>query len=141
MTCRASDIPPGSAAGRIYLAGPFFTASEQWLIDEARSALEEMGLRVFSPVHEIGIGPAEIVAPADLYELQCSDLVFAVLNGMDAGTIFELGYARALGIPVVALAERADEGSLTMLKGSGCAVFNDFATAVYIASWQLMGNV
>lgn len=48
----AREIPDAS----IYLAGPFFTTNEQWLVDEARFALREMGFKVFSPIHEIGEG-------------------------------------------------------------------------------------
>jgi nucleoside 2-deoxyribosyltransferase len=136
-TTAARSIPNAG----IYLAGPFFTTNQQWLVDEARSALREMGFKVFSPIHEIGEGPPEIVAPADIFALENSRLVFALLNGLDAGTLFEVGYARALGIPVVALAEAVDERSLTMLLGSGCAVLDDFATSIYTACWQLMGDV
>ena len=60
---------------------------------------------------------------------------------MDAGTLFEVGYARALDISVVGVAECMDEQPLTMLLGSGCAITNDFATAIYSACWQMMGDV
>lgn len=136
-TIAARVIPDAS----IYLAGPFFTTNEQWLVDEARFALREMGFKVFSPIHEIGEGPPAVVAPADIFALENCKLVFALLNGLDPGTLFEVGYARALGIPVVGLAEAVDERPLTMLLGSGCAISDDFATSIYSACWQLMGDV
>lgn len=136
-TTTVRAIPDAS----IYLAGPFFTTNEQWLVDEARFALREMGFKVFSPIHEIGEGPPDIVAPADIFALENCKLVFALLNGLDPGTLFEVGYARALGIPVVGLAEAVDERPLTMLLGSGCAISDDFATSIYAACWQLMGDV
>jgi hypothetical protein len=126
---------------QIYLAGPFFSTAQQWLVDEARSALSDMGFKVFSPGHEIGIGPAHEVAPADLLALGQSGLVLALLDGLDPGTVFEVGYARALNIPVVAVAEAVDEPSLTMIIGSGCDVANDLATGIYAACWHLMGDV
>jgi hypothetical protein len=137
----ASDTARALPDGTIYLAGPFFNTSEQWLVDEARFALLDMGFKVFSPIHEIGEGPPNIVAPADLFALENSKLVFALLNGFDPGTLFEVGYARARGIPVVGLSESTDERPLTMLLGSGCAISNDFATSVYAACWQMMGDV
>jgi nucleoside 2-deoxyribosyltransferase len=137
----ASDTARELPDGTIYLAGPFFNTSEQWLVDEARFALLDMGFKVFSPIHEIGEGPPSIVAPADLFALENSKLVFALLNGFDPGTLFEVGYARALGIPVVGLAESVEERPLTMLLGSGCAISNDFATSIYAACWQMMGDV
>ena len=42
---------------QIYLAGPFFTTSQRWLIDEVRDVLRDMGFKVFSPVHDVGFGP------------------------------------------------------------------------------------
>ena len=50
----------------IYLAGPFFNVSQQWAVDEARAALLDMGFKVFSPIHDVGEGPAHEVAQADL---------------------------------------------------------------------------
>lgn len=126
---------------QIYLAGPFFSTAQQWLVDEVRAALTDMGFRVFSPGHEIGIGPAREVAPADLLALGQSGLVLALLDGLDPGTVFEVGYARAHDIPVVAVAEAVDEPSLTMIIGSGCDVANDLATGIYAACWHLMGDV
>lgn len=131
------DIPKT----QIYLAGPFFTTGQQWLVDEARYALRDMGFEVFSPIHEVGEGPPEAVAPADLFALENSGLVFALLDGLDAGTVFEVGYARARGIPVVGVAESTEAKSLTMLLGSACTIADDFATGVYTACWQLMGDV
>ena len=131
-----SEIP----RAQIYLAGPFFSTSQQWLVDEARSALKDMGFNVFSPIHEIGLGPPKIVAPADLYELERSGLVVALLDGLDAGTLFEVGYARARAIPVIGIAESIQERQLTMLLGSGCVISNDFASGIYTACWHLMGD-
>lgn len=126
---------------QIYLAGPFFNTAQQWLIEEARTALCDMGFNVFSPIHEIGPGPAHDVAPADLKALDESGIVFAIMDGLDPGTIFEIGYARAKNIPVVVVAESVDERELTMVIGSGCEITNDFATGLYATCWHLMGDV
>jgi len=125
----------------VYLAGPFFTTAQQWLVDEARFALRDLGFKVFSPIHEVGEGTPYEVAPADLYGLENSQLVFALVDGLDAGTIFEIGYARSRDIPVVCLAESVDPKALTMLLGSGCEVQDDFSTSIYAACWQLMSYV
>jgi hypothetical protein len=133
----ARNIP----ATQIYLAGPFFNTAQQWLIDEVRGALTDMGFNVFSPIHDVGLGPAEEVAPADLFGLDQSGLVLALLDGLDAGTIFEVGYARSKNISVVAVAESVDSNSLSMILGSGCEVTNDLTTGIYTACWHLMGDV
>lgn len=123
-------------SGSVYLAGPFFDLAQRWMIEEAYRTLMDHGMEVFSPLHEVGTGlPAEVIARADLQGLRGSSKVLALLDGADPGTLFEVGYARALDIPVVALAERFEGENLTMIAGSGCDVVRDFATAIYRVLW------
>jgi hypothetical protein len=120
---------------RIYLAGPFFTPEQLWLVEEARRHLTELGASVFSPYHDVGFGSAEVVARADLDGLRACKSVLAILNGYDPGTLFEVGFARALEIPVIAFVATIDPMQLTMFSGSGCTVIDDFASAIYSAVW------
>ena len=122
--------------GKAYLASPFFTVSQRWLIDEVRQGLDDLGLGVFSPLHEVGSGPAHEVAPADIAALKECDVVFAILDGLDSGTMFEVGYARALDKPVYALAQNVSEQDLKMIEGSGCRVYHDLVTALHHATWR-----
>ncbi len=132
-----SALPEARAAGgQVYLASPFFTISQRWLVDETRRCLTELGMKVFSPVHDIGHGPAETIAPADLAALDQCDVVFAILDGIDSGTVFEIGHARARGKPVYVLAQTVSEEDLKMVVGSGCKVFDDFVTALHHTAWR-----
>lgn len=128
-------LKPGK--GTIYLAGPFFDIGQRWLVEEANDYLLEMGAEVFSPVHEVGPGPAHFVAPEDIKGLEKSDVVFAILNGMDPGTIFEVGYAVKMGIPVIGLAQNVRPEDLKMMEGTGCEIHSDFASTIYRAIWAL----
>jgi len=116
---------------QVYLAGPFFTTAELWLVTEAWRFLRESHVPVFSPYHDVGIGAGEEVAPKDLEALRRSSVVLALVDGSDAGTLFEVGYARALNIPVIALSENPREQDLKMITGSGCELYADFAAALY----------
>lgn len=127
----ASTVP-----GKVYLASPFFNLGQRWLVDEARRYLTELGLTVFSPVHDIGPGPAEVVGPADLAALDTCDRVFAILDGLDAGTVFEAGYARAQNLPVYVLAQSVTEEDLKMVTGSKSKVYFDFVTALHHTAWK-----
>jgi len=49
--------------GRVYLAGPFFHVAQRWLINEAREYLLRAGLKVFSPIHDVGIAQASRLRP------------------------------------------------------------------------------
>jgi nucleoside 2-deoxyribosyltransferase len=69
--------------------------------------------------------------------LERCDRLFAILDGLDAGTIFEIGYARKLGIPVYAYAETVSSEDCKMFTGSGCKLFDDYVTAIYATAWKI----
>lgn len=122
---------------KVYLAGPFFNMMQRWMIRQSRSALTDFGLNVFSPFHEVGYGTAADVAQKDIEGLEGCAGVFAVCDGLDSGTLFEIGYARKLGIPIVAFVQNETEESMKMLEGTGCDIVHDFATAIYRMAWKL----
>lgn len=132
-----SAEPVVSSTGRVYIAAPFFNLGELWVVEEIRSHLHEMGVDVFSPLHDVGRGPASEVAAKDLEGLDLCGAVLAVLNGGDAGTIFEVGYAVAKGIPVVALAQNVRPEDLKMPEGAGCRIVEDLVSAIYHVVWSL----
>lgn len=131
----ATAIIPGK--GRIYIAAPFFNLAERWMVEEIRNQLLAMGVLVFSPLHDVGEGPGDIVAPLDLEGIDDCQVVLAVLNGVDAGTVFEIGYAVACGIPVVALAQNMRPEDVKMPAGSGCRIVDDLVSSIYHAIWAL----
>jgi len=120
----------------VYIAAPFFTIAERWLVELCRNTLKNLGAKVFSPLNDVGWGPPESVAPADLEGLKQSDSVLALLDGLDSGTVYELGYATSKGIPVVGLSSDKRSVDLTMIVGQGARIYEDLSTAVYNAIWQ-----
>lgn len=134
--------------GTVYLAAPFFSVAEEWLVREIRNELKNLGLSVFSPLHDVGHGSADDVVRKDLEHLDQCDRVFAILDNFDPGTSYEIGYALKHGVPVVAvytsgpvrLNVRDDDGAtreveaderLKMVMGSPNAyVFRDLSTAL-----------
>lgn len=128
---RSKKLPLKACRDQVYLAGPFFTMAQRWLINEARRSLRGAGLTVLSPFHDIGHGPAEFVGPADVAALKKSDAVFAILDGLDSGTVFEIGFARAIGKSVYVFSQNVAEEDLKMVVGTGCNVFDDFVTAIF----------
>lgn len=119
----------------LYLAGPFFSFAQRWMIDLMRHALVKLGAEVFSPYHEVGDGPPDVVAPLDLAAIERATAVVAIIDDLDAGTLFEIGYAKALGKSIVAFGENTSSSDLTMLIGSGVELHDDLATAAYRAVW------
>jgi len=121
---------------QIYLAGPFFDLMQIWMVEQAQANLKDLGLKVFSPYHDIGLGSAGDVVSKDLAAILESDIVFAITDGLDAGTVYEIGYARALGKPVIVYSERQQAEQLKMMEGSGCTICADYTTALYSALWE-----
>lgn len=127
---------PVNKPRQVYLAGPFFDLAQVWMVHQARANLRGMGLNVLSPYHDIGLGSAEDVVAKDIEGIRASDLVLAITDGLDAGTIYEIGYARALNKPVVVYSERHKGESLKMMEGSGCIICFDYTTALYSTLWE-----
>ncbi|PZQ78273.1 MAG: nucleoside 2-deoxyribosyltransferase [Variovorax paradoxus] len=125
-------------AGRIpkvYLAAPFFTLAQLWLVEQTRTQLQAFGLDVFSPYHDVGVGSADKVVQADLAGLREADFVFAIMDGLDAGTLVEIGYALARDMQVVVYCENEGEEDLKMMAGSGCHLCTDYVSSIYRAVW------
>ncbi|MCK2126742.1 PfkB family carbohydrate kinase [Thauera aromatica] len=137
---RPSPIVPSEAflqghRARVYLAGPFFSLAQLWLIEQARNDLLAAGLKVFSPYHDVGHGSADDVVPLDLAGINDADLIFAVGDGMDPGTVYEIGYARAKGKPVIVYCENESDENKKMMRGSGCLLCDDYVSSIYQTLW------
>jgi hypothetical protein len=122
---------------QVYLAGPFFNIQQFSFLNEVIQFLKNKQIRIFSPFHEIGVGQANYIAGEDIMAIKKSRIIFALLDDLDPGTIFEIGYARALDIPVIIYSEILSEKNETMFVGSGCEVHTDLSTAVYKLVWTI----
>lgn len=122
----------------IYLAGPFFTLADKLMLKEIKYAFHSMDVPIFSPIDEVGTGTPSYVYRGDIEGLENCSAVFANICGLDTGTIYEIGYARAIGKPVVLFAQDCKDKDLTMLRGGGCEVYSDFTSAVYNCVWEAL---
>lgn len=132
-----SLLPP-SRQQKVYLASPFFNVGQRWLVEQARNSLLDMGVNVFSPLHDVGHGAFASVYGPDIEGLRSSGVVLACLDGMDPGTLYEIGFAHALGLPVVVLAGAEREEDLKMVEGGGSVVVDDLPSAIYLTAWAAM---
>lgn len=124
------------AGGNIYIAGPFRELGQRVIINEARKVLLALGMEAFSPVHDIGHGPANVVVRQDLKAIQDCDAVFAILSGSSPGTLFEVGYAVALGKPVFCVAQNMRSNDTKLPEGAGCTIHQDFISALHSLAWR-----
>jgi nucleoside 2-deoxyribosyltransferase/predicted secreted protein len=96
---------------RIYLAGPLFSDAEKAYNLRISSLLQEHWFEVYLPqmvgddTHCRDQEAHREIFGTHLHALENSDLVVAVIDGADAdsGTAWEMGYAYARGIPVIAI--------------------------------------
>ena len=130
------DEVPVVEGALVYLAGPFFTLAQRWLVDVVHSALRP---HVWSPFHVVGLGGPEVAAK-DLEGLDNSDAMLALVDGTDSGTLFEIGYATRSKIPVIAYGERSDDEAYKMLVGTNAEVLDDLTTAIYRSVWAAMSR-
>ena len=109
-----------------YLAAPFFNDEQKDLVARLESALISAGFEIISPMRSglilVDMSPEERVEKAKLiFERNCQDVavshyVLAVVDGRDTGTMFEWGYACALGKPVYSYSDK-NYGVNVMLQG------------------------
>lgn len=100
---------------RIYFAGPLFTQAERSWNAKLAARLRAAGHIVDLPQEQAqeivkstdGLTAEERAAlyGASISSIERCDVVVAILDGPDAdsGTCFEMGYARALSKPIIAL--------------------------------------
>jgi len=96
---------------------------------------ERHGPECVFTLHDVGLGDGDDVAPKDIEGLKASRCVLALIDGLDTGTVFEVGYARSLAKPVIALAESTPLEALKMIAGTKCEIVSDFVTAIYRTAW------
>lgn len=132
------ELNPPPPAPLIYLAAPFFSLSERWLVETSRAVLAGLGAAVFSPLHDVGVGGDEVAGP-DLDGLRRADAVFALLDGWDPGTVYEVGWAHREDLPVVGFLNTPAHEGTKMLVGSGAELHDDLSSALYRAVWAAQG--
>lgn len=129
---------------RVYLAGPYFTDDHKKTIDQVRKDLMEMSSRivVYSPFHD-GIDfseagknvkgekslVAKMIFSENIAAINHSDIVLALVDDRDPGTIMEIGYAAGKDIPVVTYSGQ-NYGVNLMISNSSVAHYTDLKAMV-----------
>ena len=116
-----------------YLASPFFNDEQIERMHRVLDMLREWNYLVYAPF-EHGVVKADDLASfaqeifqSNIEAIKQSDMVLAITDGKDMGTIWEAGYAYGIGVPVVYYAETLGDNPFNiMLSGSGIGVYTDF---------------
>jgi nucleoside deoxyribosyltransferase len=92
---------------QVYLAGPFFTREQVNLMAKLEVILRNKGLKVYSPRKHPSKFPFGSIKfrkqtfAFDVRAIRNSDIVFAIYNDQDSGTMWEIGYAFSHCKPIV----------------------------------------
>ena len=109
---------------KVYLAGPFFSEEQVERVDFIEDLLESLDFDIFSPRQASKIKPGATKQDmldtfrGNVTHIDEADLVLAVLDGNDSGTLFECGYAYQK-TPVLYFNETREKGPNLMLALSG----------------------
>ena len=114
---------------RIYLASPFFTSAQIELRDMVRSIAMELGFDVFSPGHDNlmtdNSTQDELIRgfKRNVSEIENCDIMVAIGNDYDTGTMIEIGYAYAKKVPVIYF-NSSNDGKRRNLMIAGISLMN-----------------
>ena len=102
---------------KVYAAGPFFNPSQLATMEEVETVLYDAGVDVFQPRNGAAsakklnkdIGAGKDPDPKTRYQvyrdnvdnIDDADLIVAVIDDRDIGTIFEIGYAAKANVPII----------------------------------------
>jgi nucleoside 2-deoxyribosyltransferase len=95
---------------KVFLASPLFNESERQFNSQIAKRLRENGFDVWLAQEAMSMDTEshrdkETIYKHDISALETSDIVLAILDGIDvdAGVSFEMGYAKALGRRIIGL--------------------------------------
>lgn len=116
--------------GKVYLASPFFNPEQSNRERSVCKLLRDLGYEVFAPVEQGILEPdadtdiRSSIFNSNVVAIQDSDVVFAITNDKDMGTIWEAGYAFGIGKPVIYYCEDLVGEFNIMLAKSGNLVLS-----------------
>lgn len=112
----------------VYLASPFFTDEQKKVMDSLKECLDDLGYKTWAPYYECLVTP-ESTREYRRYAFECnmialSECFFVVANieGLDTGTVFEMGVAYSLKKPILAFSDNLDR-KLNLMLAMSCIGF------------------
>lgn len=128
---------------KIYLASPFFDATECHYYHRAIEALRSAGYEVYVPQEHSIEGGWEMpneewarrVFAEDVDAIRTSDVVMILNFGMysDSGTAWEAGYAYGMKIPTVQVLCGGANATYSLMMMNGCDYVVEFHN---VANWE-----
>ncbi len=109
-----------------YLAAPFFKPEEKAVVEKLEKEIEEVGFRLLSPRRSgvlFDMSPehrkesARKIFAQNVMDIEDCDIMIAVIDDRDTGTVWEMGFCHGLGMRHIFTYTEHDYGVNIMLKG------------------------
>lgn len=87
---------------KVYFASPWFNPEQAEREERVKGRLRELGFNVWSPKDNSSLSPItdpvirEKIFSANVENISSCDIIFAITDGKDMGTIWEAGFASGL---------------------------------------------
>lgn len=89
---------------KVYFASPWFNPEQAEREERVKGKLRELGFNVWSPKDNSSLSPItdpvirEKIFSANVENISDADIIFAITDGKDMGTIWEAGFANGLNV-------------------------------------------
>jgi len=120
-----------------YLAAPFFNDEQREVCQAIEDAAKNAGVRCFSPRRDAGVLRPDssefdrrAVFNHNLIGLRNSKYVLARIDDFDPGVLWEIGYAYALQVPIVAFSTVPGRGLNLMLAQSAIGFISELSNVL-----------
>ncbi|MFX0084244.1 MAG: nucleoside 2-deoxyribosyltransferase [Candidatus Hodarchaeota archaeon] len=126
---------------KVYIASPFFNKEQIERLTLVENEIEPR-FDAYSPRKQTqfksGTKPdkklRQLILDSNLYAIENSDFVIAITDDKDLGTLFEVGYAYAIGKPIIYVAFTLGERPFNlMLSETGVAVLKTLSEVRTVA--------
>lgn len=110
----------------VYIASPFFTPDHLTRVALVEQMLEKLGYTYFSPRKELVCPPtATEKQRRDTFQgnhdgILNAEMVIAITDGKDVGTIWEMGVAYQANVPVVGVALTLGQAPFNLMLSESC---------------------
>ena len=110
----------------VYIASPFFNPNQLTRVSLIETLLEKLDMTYFSPRKELVCPPnatneqRKETFLGNKKGMLEADLVIAVTDDKDPGTIWEMGYAYANNIPVIGVAFTLGDNPFNLMLSESC---------------------
>ena len=87
---------------KVYFASPWFNPDQAEREERVKGRLRELGFNVWSPKENSSLSPItdpvirEKIFSANVEHIKSCDIIFAITDGKDMGTIWEAGFANGI---------------------------------------------